>query len=68
MSAPETKHPEIEVQLVGQDGNAFNIMGLVSRALREAGFGSEVEAYTREAMSGDYDNLLRVSASWVTVY
>ena len=31
------KHPDISVQLVGQDGNVFNLMGIVSRALRTNG-------------------------------
>ena len=29
----ETKHPEITVQLFGQDGNAFNILGLCHQAM-----------------------------------
>ena len=63
----EPKYPEIEVQLSGQDGNAFNIMGLVSRALRRAGHGDEVKQYQTESMAGDYDNLLRVAMAWVSV-
>ena len=35
MSAP--KYPDVVVHLVGQNGNAFNIMGIVARAMREAG-------------------------------
>ena len=62
------KYPEIEVELTGQDGNAFAIMGAVSTALRKAGVSSdEVKEYTSESMSGDYDNLLRVAMSWVAV-
>lgn len=29
----ETKHPEITVQLLGQDSNAFNVLGLCKRAM-----------------------------------
>lgn len=65
MSTP--KYPEVEVSLTGNDGNAFAIMGRVSRALREAGHGDDVDAYTNESMSGDYDNLLRVAAAYVAV-
>ena len=32
----EVKYPEIEVELVGQDGNAFVILGAVRRAMRNA--------------------------------
>ena len=63
-----TKYPEIEVSLIGQDGNAFAIMGAVSNALRKAGVSKEeINQYTSESMSGDYDNLLRVAMEWVAV-
>ena len=56
------------VPLVGQDGNAFAIMGRVSRALEKAGASKEeVNQYMDESMSGDYDNLLRVATQWVVV-
>lgn len=61
------KYPEIQVQLSGQNGNAFVLMGIVSKALRRAGKGDEVKAFMDEAMAGDYDNLLRVCQSWVSV-
>jgi hypothetical protein len=65
MIAP--KFPEIVVPLVGEDGNAFAIMGRVAAALRKAGHADAVRAYTYEAMSGDYDNLLRVTMQTVSV-
>lgn len=62
------KYPEIEVQLTGQDGNAFAVMGAVSRELRKAGVSKdEINEYTKQSMSGDYDNLLRTAMKWVTV-
>lgn len=63
----EIKHPDVTVKLVGRNGNAFAIIGAVSNALRAAGYRDSVEAYMNEAMSGDYDNLLRVSAQTVNV-
>ncbi len=63
----EVKFPEVEVELVGQDGNAFAILGRVAAALRKAGHSDAVKEYMDEAMSGDYDNLLRVTAQTVTV-
>lgn len=58
----------IEVQLTDNDGNAFAIMGQVSRALRNAGATpDEIKQYQSESMSGDYDNLLRVAMEWVEV-
>jgi hypothetical protein len=63
-----TKYPEIEVQLTEQDGNAFAIMGAVSRELRKAGVSkNEINEYTTQSMSGDYDNLLRTAMEWVSV-
>ena len=63
-----SKYPEIEVQLTGNDGNAFAIMGIVTQALKKANVSKdEVAEYTKQSMSGDYDNLLRVAMSWVTV-
>lgn len=63
----DTKYPDIEVQLSGADGNAFAVMGAVSKALKRAGHADEVNAYMAESMSGDYDHLLRTAASWVSV-
>lgn len=63
------KFPHIKVKLVGKDGNAFAVMGFVTRAMRKAGCTKEdVDEYMNEAMSGDYDNLLRVSAATVNVH
>jgi hypothetical protein len=63
----EIKYPEIEVELVGHDGNAFAIIGRVSQALRKAGHGDQVKQFQTEAMSGDYDNVLRTCMKWVDV-
>lgn len=60
--------PEIEVQLTGEDGNVFAVMEAVREALRKGGYSvAVVNAYTDEAMAGDYDNLLRVTMRWVEV-
>jgi hypothetical protein len=65
MIGPKNK-PEIE--LVGQDGNAFAIMGAVSNALRKAGADSEyIKQYTDAATSGDYDNLLQVTMEYADI-
>lgn len=58
----------IEVQLSGNDGNAFAVMASVRSALKRAGATeAEISLYTQESMSGDYDNLLRVANEWVEV-
>lgn len=64
----ETKYPDIEVELVGHDGNAFAIMGEVTSALKHAGIDKdEINQYREEAMAGSYDDLLRTTMTWVTV-
>jgi hypothetical protein len=63
-----TKYPEIEVQLTGQDGNAYAIMGAVQKALRKAEVTKEqIDEYLKESMSGDYNHLLRTAMAWVSV-
>ena len=64
----DIKYPEVAVQLTGQDGNPFAIMGAVGRALRRHGVSAEeISEYETESMSGDYDNLLRTAMRWVSV-
>lgn len=56
------------VQLLGQDGNAFAIMGRVKQALKSAGADKEyINKYLSEATSGDYDHLIVVSMEYVEV-
>lgn len=52
--------------LVGIDGNAFNVMGYVRRAMRNEKFpAAEIESYTKDATSGDYNHLLCVSSRMI---
>lgn len=63
----DIKYPEIEVRLVGKDGNAFAIIARVASALRGHGCDRDTVAQFRsEATSGDYDNLLRTCFAWVS--
>jgi hypothetical protein len=62
----EVKYPDVRVPMVGQNGNAYAIMGRVSAALRDAGVPEkEIDAYIEESQAGDYDNLLRTAMRWV---
>jgi len=59
---------DVAVQLSGNDGNAFAIMGSVKQALKRAGATpEEISQYVSDSMSGDYDNLLRTAMEWVEV-
>ena len=63
-----SKYPNIKVKLTGTDGNAFSIMGKVKTALRTNGIpDSEVKLFLDEAMSGDYNKVIRTAMEWVTV-
>lgn len=59
------KYPTVNVQLEGQDGNAFFILGRVSAAMKRAGLREEVKEFMAEATAGDYDHLLRTCMDWV---
>ena len=60
------RFPDVEVQLTGEDGNAFAVLGAVSKALRRAGHGDAAKEFQDEAMSGDYDHLLQTAMRFVT--
>lgn len=52
--------------LVGVDGNAFAIMGYVRSAMKSAKMTSQdIDAYTKDATSSDYDHLLVVSCKMI---
>lgn len=52
--------------LVGVDGNAFSIMGYVRSAMKRAQMSSQdIDAYTKDATSSDYDHLLVVSCKMI---
>ena len=58
---------DVKVKLVGTDGNAFAILGKVSRALKQAGYAELAKEFTTEAMKGDYDHLLATAMDYVEV-
>ena len=66
MTEMKTRFPEIEVQLTGEDGNAFAILGWVAAALRRAGHSDAAIEFLHEAKSGDYDHLLQTAMRFVT--
>lgn len=61
-------YPNIKVQLSGEDGNAFMIIGRVRKAMERAGVGTaDLEKFSKEAMSGDYDHVLQTCMRYVDV-
>lgn len=75
----QVKYPEIEVQLTGGDGNAFAIIGAVSKAIKREGVAAgyfvdsaeayrAAEAYSAEAQQSEsYDALLQHAMRTVNV-
>ncbi len=62
----QPRYPDVQVQLSGEDGNAFAVLGRTAGALRRAGVAQEeIDAYFAEATSGDYDHLLQTTMAWV---
>ena len=61
-------YPRITMFLSKHDGNAFVILGTVRSALKHNGVGkAEIDKFTEEAMSGDYDHLLQTVMKYVNV-
>ena len=62
------RYPAIEVDLSGDDGNAFGILSKVRKALRKNGVAKEtINEFTKEAHAGNYDALLATVSHWVTI-
>lgn len=67
-STTNIKYPHIHVPLIGEDGNAFAIIGRVRRALRTARVPEDrVNEFTKQATSGDYNHLLTTVTEWVNI-
>ena len=56
--ANEKPITNLKLKLVGEDGNAFSIMGRARQTLRRGGRADLIGAFTKECTSGDYSNLL----------
>jgi len=66
LESDSVRYPTIKVKLVGEDGNAFSIMGRISQALRRGNVSpEEIKLYQKESRSGNYDNLICVATRWV---
>jgi hypothetical protein len=61
-------YPDVTVQLTGEDGNAFAIIGRVAKALRREVSPEAASQFSAEAMNQpSYDALLRLAMSTVNV-
>jgi hypothetical protein len=56
-----TDLPKIDLRLLGQDGNAYNVLGLFCNAAKKAQWpADQIELVMNDAMSDDYNHLLAV--------
>jgi hypothetical protein len=61
-------YPTITVKPVGEDGNAFAILGKCTKAMRRARLPqAEIDAFMAEATAGSYDQLLQTALRWFDV-
>ena len=58
-------HQKVTVKLIGEDENAFSILGRVSKALKRSGQPEAAAEYLKRATEGDYDHLLMVTLEYV---
>lgn len=50
-----------KLKIIGKDGNAFSILGEAKKVAKKDGWTSfEINEFMRNAISGDYNNLLRI--------
>ena len=60
---------KIRVNLIGEDGNIFNLLGIAARALRRAGYKDEsMEMQEKVYASSSYDEALCIIMDYVDVY
>jgi hypothetical protein len=66
MEGCSMKKPTVE--LIGQNGNAYAILGICRRSAKEAGWtDQEIIKVLDEMMAGDYDHLLQTTIKYFYV-
>ena len=59
---------KLTLKLTGNDGNAYAILGLAVKTLQLARVSQqEIDEFTKEATSGDYDHLLQTCIEYFKV-
>lgn len=65
----ETENKKPKAKVIGQDGNVFNLMGICSKALKQAGQKEQSEKMTDEIFnSGSYDEALTIMRKYCDLY
>ena len=68
MATQQEPITNLKLKLVGEDGNAFMIMGRARQLLRRNGRADLIEQFTKECTSGSYDHLLATCARYFDCY
>ncbi len=62
------KKKKLEVALVGENGNIFNIMAITAKALKKEGMEKEKKEYMNKVLNcSSYDEALRITMEYVDV-
>jgi len=57
-----------EVELIGEDGNVFNLIGIVAKALKNAGYKEYAKEMQERAMNCEsYDDVLNLFSEYVHI-
>lgn len=68
MSKEKKPRTEVVVELIGKDGNVFNLIGLTTRALRQEGYSDEAQEFSDGAhKKTSYDEVLNYIQEFVTI-
>ena len=57
----------LKLKMVGESGNAFDIVGRARATLRRNGMSDKVDALTKEATAGTYQDLIACMCRWFDV-
>lgn len=61
--------PKPRCKLIGENGNIFNLMGIASRTLKNAGLKEDSEEiFSRVTSSNSYEEALSIICEYVDVY
>ncbi|SDB22443.1 hypothetical protein [Belnapia rosea] len=60
------KYAKVALKISETDNSAFGVVNAARKALQKAGAPpAEIETFSKEALSGDYNHVLNTTAHWV---
>ena len=55
------------IDITGPNGNAFAVLGIVEKVIKDTHDKEEVDKIIKDMSSGDYEHLLDVAEEYVTI-